>query len=431
MNRKPPTSITHPLFRLVRPLTPDAITRIFCEDAPESESPRLSSTALQALAAQIDQAEWAAEIYDSEWRLQWCSAELQLLLGGHDPEELGYGKHVLDAYQLPLWQRATTDVSRARVRQEIPYILADTPGGAASLRRVLGKEIYAHIKDIEPQTPPPTWMTEIDWLQGDLPPLKIWCHQQRIVDENGFHGTVRTYHPGLRASVLAYLARGNTAMFERMIHLVEPGPRKCAILFADLEGSTLLSRKLSSRAFFELLTSFSKGVDDIIVSQEGIVGYHAGDGVNAFFVADELNEIQSASAGAVNSAHEIIRLVHSLGEELNETLGTDIDLRVNIGLHWSGTLYIGQVVSGGRLEVSALGDEVNTCSRICASATGGQALSSKDLLERLSYEQAQALGFDLDKIIYHPLGEIETASAKAISDTRDLPVASIPFTDVD
>jgi len=429
MNKKPP-SITGPLFRLVRPLSPDAITRIFCEDAPEPESPHLTAVPLQEIASKIDEAEWAAEIYDHEWRLQWCSAELQLLLGGHDPEELGYGRHILDAYQLPLWQRATTDLSRAR-GHEVPYILADTPGGVASLRKVLSKEYYAHIKNIKPQAPPPTWMTEMDYLQGNLPPLKIWCQQQRIIDEDGFHGTVRTYHPGLRASVLAYLARGNTAMFERMIRLVEPGPRKCAILFADLEGSTPLSRKLSSRAFFELLTSFSKGVDDIIVEQQGIVGYHAGDGVNAFFVADELEEIQSAAAGAVTSAREIINLVHRLGEELNETLETNIDLRVNIGLHWSGTLYIGQVVSGGRLEVSALGDEVNTCSRICASATGGQALASKHLLERLSYEQATELGFDPDKIIYHPLGEIETASPKALNDTRDLPVAAIPFPEAD
>ena len=83
MNKKPP-SIARPLFRLVRPLSPDALTRIFCEEAPEPESPNLTSTTLQEIASKIDQAEWAAEIYDNKWRLQWCSTELQLLLGSHD-----------------------------------------------------------------------------------------------------------------------------------------------------------------------------------------------------------------------------------------------------------------------------------------------------------------------------------------------------------
>jgi hypothetical protein len=34
-----------------------------------------------------------------------------------------------------------------------------------------------------------------------------------------------------------------------------------------------------------------------------------------------------------------------------------VNVRVNVGIHWGGTLMVGQVATGGRLEVTALGDE--------------------------------------------------------------------------
>jgi class 3 adenylate cyclase len=44
---------------------------------------------------------------------------------------------------------------------------------------------------------------------------------------------------------------------------------------------------------------------------------------------------------------------------------------------------MGQVVTGGRLGVTALGDEVNECARMKQTATGGALLASKALIERL------------------------------------------------
>jgi len=56
---------------------------------------------------------------------------------------------------------------------------------------------------------------------------------------------------------------------------------------------------------------------------------------------------------------------------------------VSVGVHWGGSLYMGQVVTRGRLEVTALGDEVNECARIQRAASGGAILASKGVLERL------------------------------------------------
>jgi len=58
-------------------------------------------------------------------------------------------------------------------------------------------------------------------------------------------------------------------------------------------------------------------------------------------------------------------------------------VKINAGVHWGGALYLGQVITGGRLEVTALGDEVNECARIQQSARDGALLASKPLVERL------------------------------------------------
>ena len=85
---------------------------------------------------------------------------------------------------------------------------------------------------------------------------------------------------------------------------------------------------------------------------------------------------------------------------------------LRFGLHWGATLYVGNITTGGRAEVTALGDEVNEAARIEACATGGLALASKDLVERLEPEDAEALGLDPDRITYTPLGDLPPRPTK-------------------
>jgi class 3 adenylate cyclase len=48
---------------------------------------------------------------------------------------------------------------------------------------------------------------------------------------------------------------------------------------------------------------------------------------------------------------------------------------LRFGLHWGATLFVGQILTSGRSEVTALGDQVNEGARIEACATGGRALA--------------------------------------------------------
>ena len=94
------------------------------------------------------------------------------------------------------------------------------------------------------------------------------------------------------------------------------------------------------------------------------------------------------------------------------------DLVMRFGFHWGATLYVGQIATSGRSEVSALGDEVNEGARIEACATGGRALASKALMERLNPEDAAALDLDPDRVTYAPLADLPAATERA---RRDAP----------
>jgi class 3 adenylate cyclase len=165
-----------------------------------------------------------------------------------------------------------------------------------------------------------------------------------------------------------------------------------------------------------------RAIDACTIDQGGIVGRHAGDGVVAFFLS-EMTGSESAAARACIEASRAMRT--SLESVLSRSDISDPDITLRFGLHWGGTFFIGQITTRGRSEVTALGDEVNATARIEACATGGRTLASKDLIERLSRDDATAVGIDRSKSAYIPLGELPTATEKARRDAPAIAVSEV------
>ena len=244
--------------------------------------------------------------------------------------------------------------------------------------------------------------------------------QMRINDDAGsFIGVLYINRGNVPESLLQRLGRGDARLFERMERVSEPARRPAGILFADLEASGALSRRLSSRGYFDLVRDLTDLIDTSVIARDGIVGKHAGDGGSALFLVADFDGSESAAARATIEAARAIR-------EGAEQIGPDdIAVKLNIGVHWGATLMVGQVATSGRLEVTALGDQMNEGARIEAAAKDGAILASKDLIERLDASDAQATRLDPDAIAYTPLGELDGASEKAIRDAGAIPVAPI------
>jgi class 3 adenylate cyclase len=223
------------------------------------------------------------------------------------------------------------------------------------------------------------------------------------------------------------VARGDEVLFERMAQVAEPGRRAAAVLFADLDSSGVLARCLAGAAYFRLIAAISAASDRAEIERKGIVGKHAGDGATAFFLAEQLGSESAAAKAALEVACDLPELVAQTAAELGEAdLPIDPgDCRLNIGVHWSASLYIGALTTAGRLEVTALADEVNECARIEQSARGGQALASKAIIERLTEDDAASLGLAPEKLAHTTIAELPEVNEKAVRDAGGIAVVDL------
>lgn len=380
---------------------------------------------LADIAHELDRSRLAAELFDGEWRLAWVSEELKILLGEADESLLGVGSHVLEARTNEFWSRAATPDSRATwSRANVPHIAAETP-----------PEVFANLAlpdldaddpridfDFEPSPSPVTWTYPIEYNRPGFPPMRISCVSVRLNHVDGSRiGTANVYSPALPAGIVDLLARGDERMFERMARLVEPARREAAILFADLQASGTLSRRLPSAAYFRLIRGLTTAIDEVVGDFGGIVGKHAGDGVTAFFVVDDVGSASAAARAALEAGTSIGKAAREAGAGVVEAG----DVPMNVGLHWSGALYMGQIVTGGRLEVTALGDEMNECARIQQTARDGAVLASKGLIERLGTRDARAVGIDPDGVSYRTVAELAGADEKSVRDAGGVAVTEL------
>lgn len=397
---------------------------------------------LREVAEQLAATRWAASVVDHEYRLVWVSDEMANLLGEHDEGKLGYGKHLLEAQVGETWCQVITEGShRQAFEAELPIMIEGTPGGKEALLDMFGgasvalaedyvtEEMVQRFLEMEPLRPPPVWVNQLEFVQGDLPPVKVTEVQTKLYDKQTgeFVGRAFLYGPALAASVLSLVARGDEEMFQRMARLIDPGRRQAAVLFADLEASAVLSRRLPSSAYFRLVRAITTAMDDRVVAHTGIVGKHAGDGVTAFFLAEDLGSPSRAARAAIEAGRGIIASAReAVGDVRDETGLLELDeCAINVGIHWGGALYMGQLVTGGRLEATALGDEVNECARIQETASGGKILASKALVERLTDDDARAIGIDPDAVLYCTIGDMPDASPKAKRDAGGIPVTAL------
>lgn len=362
---------------------------------------------------------WAALILDGGWRLAWVSDELKKFLGEWEEGKLGVGSHIVEAFAQEPWLRTVDPEGALNMFNDLmPYLMNDPEAieAANSLPPPLG-ELMVSVEPREAAELISSWFT---YTPGSY---RVNLVGMLLRDDDGDPiGCVMTTTMDASPFMQSLLARGDEAMYGRMAELVEPGSRQAAILFADVEGSGDLSRRMPSASYFELIGDLTTAVDREVAAHEGIVGKHAGDGVSAFFLVNDLGSPSAAAAAAIVTA----RAVQDAATELSERLlDNHLQLRLRMAVHWGSNLYMGQIVPGGRLDVTALGDEVNECARMQESTPGGRVLVSKSLIELLDADDAKLIGIDVKALVYAPLKELESVTEKAVRDAGGLSVARL------
>jgi class 3 adenylate cyclase len=396
-----------------------------------SSLPLPSDPNVAAWASALNAGGHWADLFDADWVYVFATDEVRLSRGDTGVvTSLTIGSHIFSAeftrYRVTVNRGSFVlpEFRRKHFLQIAPYVLASTPGGREELRRVVDPEFADLVDELQPRDLPvvsvgfavPSTFAGMDVVGSPT--------YFRIDDAGGhFAGFCSLGKPAAGMSQLAAAASTvDPVHLERMRAVEHADRRPAAILMADLEASSSLARRLSTASYFAFVRRLVRAADQCVVDAGGIVGRHAGDGVVAFFLPEFIGSESAAARSCISAARALTQTLTQITAHL-EIPASEVSLR--FGLHWGATLYIGRILTAGRSEVTALGDEVNEGARIEACATSGRVLASKPLLERLDRDDAARLGIDPESINYSPLGDLVTATDKARRDAPAIPVCDI------
>ncbi|MCU1268306.1 MAG: Adenylate cyclase [Acidobacteria bacterium] len=150
------------------------------------------------------------------------------------------------------------------------------------------------------------------------------------------------------------------------------------VLFADIRGFTRISEHAPPEKIVNLLNRYFSAMTDIIFAHGGTLDKYLGDGLMALFGAPTTTPQDAANA--VNAAVAMQRRIIGINQELRDEGLPEIG--VGIGLH-TGEATVGYIGSERRSEYTAIGDVVNTASRLESNSKGGEILIS-DATAKLS-----------------------------------------------
>ena len=188
--------------------------------------------------------------------------------------------------------------------------------------------------------------------------------------------------------------------------------RDIVVLFADLRGFTSLSEhKLPYDVVF-VLNRYFAAMGKAIESAGGRVDKFIGDGVMALFGVE-----RGLEAGSRDALSAVRGMAQQL-EVLNESLRHDLEqpLRIGIGVH-AGPVILGEMGYGSSVSVTAIGDTVNTASRLedLTKDFAVQLILSETLAEAAGLDCARFLRQEIDV-----RGRKERLAVHLIDDAREI-----------
>ena len=143
------------------------------------------------------------------------------------------------------------------------------------------------------------------------------------------------------------------------VDFAQGSEREIAILFADIRGFTSLAEGRLPYDVVFVLNRYFTAMGRAVEAAGGRVDKFIGDGVMALF------GIESDARAASRAALDAARLMSERLVELNRSLRGELDapLRIGIGIHIGPTI-VGEMGYGNAAAMTAIGDAVNTASRL-------------------------------------------------------------------
>ena len=201
----------------------------------------------------------------------------------------------------------------------------------------------------------------------------------------------------------------------RRVDFAQGSEREIAILFADIRGFTALSEGRLPYDVVFILNRYFAAVGRSVESAGGHIDKFLGDGVMALFGID---------SGAQQGCREALTAARLMSErmgELNASLRGELErqLRIGIGIH-TGPIIVGEMGYGGATAMTAIGDAVNTASRL-------EELTKEFACELVvSDVVVSRAGLDLSQFPRHEVeirGRREMLAVRTLLSAAELPLA--------
>ena len=180
-----------------------------------------------------------------------------------------------------------------------------------------------------------------------------------------------------RSLVLALIRRGNVAA-------LASETREVTVLFTDIVGFTARTEQLGPEATAGFLNHHFALVTACIEAEGGMIDKYIGDAVMALWGALE---------GQLDHAARAVRAARAMAVALrHDNAGRDPPVHLRIGIH-SGTVVVGNIGTGARMNYTVVGDTVNAAQRLEALAK--ELRPDAEVAVLLSAATADALPADL------------------------------------
>lgn len=190
--------------------------------------------------------------------------------------------------------------------------------------------------------------------------------------------------------------------------------RDIAILFADLRSFTQFSEKKLPYDVVFVLNRYFAHMGEAVEASGGHLDKFIGDGVMALFGTK--SDIRTGARQAMIAAKQMSKKLGDLNEQLKNEL--EEPLRIGIGIH-VGPAIIGEMGYGTATGLTAIGDSVNTASRLEAMTKefGAQLILSEDVTREAG---ATVTSYDEHEIAVR--GRAEAVKIFVVKDAADLKI---------
>jgi adenylate cyclase len=141
--------------------------------------------------------------------------------------------------------------------------------------------------------------------------------------------------------------------------------KELTVMFTDIRGFTKLSEGLDPEALTHVINSFLTPMSKVINDHKGTIDKYIGDCIMAFWNAplDVPHHAREAVRTAVEMRRVLKRLNEQFAAEATASGKNAVKIRAGVGLN-TGICCVGNMGSEKRMNYSALGDTVNTASRL-------------------------------------------------------------------